>query len=92
MLTYTLMSMTHQSAVDRESADQNTAATTPCCVVVRISRSHVQPQCSCGWLGVLYPIRTVEGWSIAEQAANDHMYAHEHGLGWFDYEKGWVQP
>ena len=82
--------MTVAPALETEVAGREVAATTPTCAVARISGSYVRPECSCGWRGVSYPIRTVEGWHIAERAAKDHLYAHEHGLGWFDYEKGWV--
>jgi hypothetical protein len=64
----------------------NTAQT----LVFNARRTYVSPKCSCGWTGVNYPTRTVEGQQLAERDAADHAYAHEHGLGWFDYLHGWV--
>ncbi|SKO14823.1 hypothetical protein [Mycobacteroides abscessus] len=55
-----------------------------------LTNAYVLPKCTCGWHGVMYSTRTVEGWTLAERDAADHEWSHDHGAGWFDYEKGWV--
>lgn len=43
--------------------------------IARTERSgdHVRGVCSCGWSGVLNPTRTVEGFTLAERDAREHV-------------------
>jgi len=42
--------------------------------------THVQASCTCGWVGVMYPTHTIEGYTLAERDATKHYDRHERGL------------
>lgn len=65
-------------------------ACVPSVTVERAGGGYVRPVCPCGWVGVTYSTRVVEGHTLAVRDARDHEWAHEHGAGWFDYLRGWV--